>query len=407
MKTLYLTKYFPYITIVAVSIISTLILWLPFIQKNNFDTVIRHWDGPLYVIAAKTFYNVNDPVLSENVLGLPSTYFAAHLPGYPLTIRALQPIVGYLRATVLSTLLASVALFAFFYYMTNKLRLTSHPLILTLVFMFFTPRFFLVRSIGSPEPMFMLAVLASVYFFVRRKYLLAGLIGAIAIITKTPAILLCAAYCLFLAIRYIARKKISINHLWILLIPAGLVGVFTLYHYQYGDFFAYFNSGDNLHLSFPPFQTFDLTKNWIGTAWLEDIVYIYFLYGYTTLELLHRLGLYVYRSKNVFSSMIHSVKEKFHLVFGTRGYTQDQDRFYAVSACFAVIFYAAIICISHRDISRYSLPLLPFALITFQRFFTSRKFLILLLILIPAVYMYSWNLMLENVMPNINWGPFL
>ena len=176
MKTLYLTKFLPYIAIAVVSIVSTLVLWLPFILKsetvigirvpeNNFDMVIRHWDGPLYIIPAKTWYSISDPVLRDNVLGLPPKYFAAHLPGYPLTIRALQPLVGYPKAPLLSTLLSSVGLFWFFFFLLKKFRLTGAPLLLTFVFMFVTPRFFVIRSIGSPEPLFMLTTLVSLYFF--------------------------------------------------------------------------------------------------------------------------------------------------------------------------------------------------------------------------------------------------
>jgi hypothetical protein len=46
-------------------------------------------------------------------------------------------------------------------------------------------------------------------------------------------------------------------------------------------------------------------------------------------------------------------------------------------------------------------------MITFEKFFTSKRFQLLLIILLPAIYMYAWNFMGENVMPNINWTPFL
>lgn len=390
-----------------VTIISTLFLWLPFISTGTFDTVLRHWDGPLYIIPAKTLYNINDPLIQENILGLSDKYFAAHLPGYPVTIRALAPLVGYPKATVAATLLTSIALFSAFYYVVRKLRLSSKPLFLTFVFMFLTPRFFVVRSVGSPEPLFLLAIILSIYFFTTRKYLFAGMLGALAVITKTPGMLLFIAYTGFLIIEYVRGKKISPGVLSILLIPVGLLGVFTLYYFQYGDFFAYFNSGDNLHLSFPPYQTFNAADHWVGTAWLEDILYIYLLYGYTTIELLRRLALHVYRSKNVITSYIQRLKERWKIILGLDGYTSEQERFYAITSCFAMVFYIAIISVMHRDISRYSLPLLPFAIITFEKFFTTKRFQLLLFILIPAIYMYAWNFMGENVMPNINWTPFL
>jgi Gpi18-like mannosyltransferase len=407
MKILYPTNLRPYIIIALITLCSTLILWLPFILSKNFDTVLRHWDGPLYIIPAKTLYDINNPLIQENILGLGDKYFAAHLPGYPLTLKVLAPFVGYPRATVVATLLASILLFSAFYYVVKKLHLSSKPLFLTLVFMFLTPRFFVVRSVGSPEPLFMLAIILSVYFFTTKKFFFAGLLGALAVITKTPGVLLFCAYFLFLIVEHLRYKKIPAGSLWILLIPAGLLGVFTLYYYQYGDFYAYFHSGDNLHLAFPPYQTFNAAHHWIGTAWLEDILYVYLLYGYTTIELVRRLALHIYRSKNPIASFFHRIKEQWSIMIGLDGYTSEQERFFAVAACFAMIFYVAIISVMHRDISRYSLPLLPFALITFEKFFTSKRFQLLLIILLPAIYMYAWNFMGENVMPNINWTPFL
>lgn len=390
------------------TIVSTLILWTPFISTHSFDTVLRHWDGPLYIIPAKTLYNMNDPLLKGSVLGLSPTYFAAHLPGYPLTIRALAPFVGYPYATVISTLLTSILLFWAFYYICKKLRLTSKPLFLTLVFIFLTPRFFVIHSVGSPEPLLMLGLLLSVYFFTSKRYFLSGLFGAMAVITKSPGILLWFAYLLFFAIERLRHKKIPrLGLLYTLLIPIGLLGVFTLYHYQYGDFLEYFHSGVSLNLTFPPYQVFNSKAEWVGTGWLEEVLFVYFIYGYALVELLSRLALHIYRSENPLSSLIQQIKAKFSLPFGMNGYSSEQDRFYAVSACFTLIFYGAIISIAHRDVSRYSLPLLPFVLITFEKFLTSKKFQLLLLILLPAIYMYAWNFMGENVMPNIDWTPFL
>ena len=365
-------------------------------QNISFQTVLSHWDGPLYIIPAKTGYDPEDYILSKSPLGLSPKYFAAHLPGYPTTIAVFSKIIGYPKTTILSTLFFTVILYSFFYFFLQKLNffksdkspVNIKAITLTAVFLFFTPRLFVVRSVGSPEPMFMLFILSSIYFFVKKKYLVSSILGSAAIITKTPAILLFLAYSLFFVDSYRMNKKFEIKWLSVLLIPISLIAVFIFYFLQYGDFFAYFNSGDNLHLSWPPFQAFNATKNWVGTAWLEDIVFIYFLFGYAALELLHRLR----------SSLSHTIKSIF---------SPHQDRFFAISATFAIPFFFAIISIVHRDVSRYALPLLPFALITFEKFFTSRKFLILLLVLIPAIYMYSWNLMLENVMPNINWGPLL
>lgn len=395
-----------YLLIAFVTIFTSVVLWSPFIFKFDyigqikikdpgFFTVLKHWDGPLYIIPAKTLYNKDSPVFKENVLGLQKEYFAAHLPGYPLTIRILAPLTRYPYATVISTLLFSILLFSFFYFFVKKLKFSDHPLFLTIVFMFITPRFFTVRSVGSPEPMFLLFILMSIFFFIEKKYWLSGLLGGLATITKSPGILLFGGYCLYIifnevchcedpavagdaAIPLISRIKRGLftsarmtkKYFGIFLIPCGLLAVFIIYWVGYGDFFAYFHSGDNIHLVFPPFSVFNASKSWVATNWIEDIIYVYFfcLIGIIKLWEVEKL----------------------------------RPAFY-----FLIVFFVAIISVEHRDISRYSLPILPFTLIAYEKFFTSKKFLIVLLLLIPAIYFYSWNMMVHNIAPITDWKPFL
>lgn len=379
---LYNNRLFPYLAIAIVAIVSTFILWLPFILRVNninglkvtglnFYSVAKNWDGPLYIIPAKTLYNKNDPIFKDLILSLSAKYFAAHLPGYPITLKVIAPFVGYPRATLYSTLLFSIAFFMFFYYFLVKLKLTQEPLILTLVLMFITPRFFVVRSIGSPETMFMFFTLLSIYFFSNKKYLFASLAGAVAVITKSPGILLFASYALYFLVDLHKTHKFKISSLSILLIPLSLLGVFYLYQVQMGDFWAYFKSGDNLHLVFPPFSVFNSQKAWVGTGWLEEIIFLYFFYIVATLK------------------------------------TWEEKTLPRIFSYFMLVFFISIIFVQHRDISRYALPMLPFAAISYEKFFTNKKFLIALIIIIPAIYLYAWNFMLFNSAPITEWGPFI
>ncbi|MFI5391837.1 MAG: hypothetical protein ACHQYQ_10795, partial [Bacteriovoracales bacterium] len=148
----------------------------------------------------------------------------------------------------------------------------------------------------------------------------------------------------------------------LILIPVGLLAIFFLYQAVYNDFFAYFHSGDNIHLSFPPFQIFNASQFWVGSIWLEDIVYIYILGllgGLMLLkhEVLKPLGIYV------------------------------------------LTFITASIFIAHRDISRYVLPIFPFALIAFEKVLVSKEFKIVLAIVGLGIYLYSQNFILQNTAP--------
>ncbi len=334
--------------------------------------IYSHYDGPWYVVPAKTFY---DPAKIANLKlesTLPEKYFAAHLPLYPALIRLISLIrpmgnLPYLKSMVSVNILATVGLALFFYWFLLKFKLTKNPLLLASVFLFL-PRFLVVRSVGSPESLFILLLLLSIYFFENSKFWWAGLFGGLAAMTKTPGLLLFAAYGLVFAERWFKDKRFNWQWLGIFLIPLGLLGVFAIYGKQYGDFLAYFHSGDNIHLVFP-FSVFNFQKPWVGTAWLEDVFFYFFLYGLTVISLKH---------------------------------IKQRSLFY-----FSLVFFAATIFVQHRDIARYSLPLWPMAIIAFEKFFTSKKFLVVFLILLPAVYFYAWNFSVYNIMPIADWRPFL
>lgn len=361
-------RIYSYLILTSIVLISTLVLW----KTVGFLTIYKHYDGPLYIIPAKTLYN---PKLIDNLhveTGASNKYFAAHLPLYPVLIRLMSLIspignLKYLKSMVLVNLIATIGLVLFFYYMLRKFNLTKNPLVLATILLFL-PRFLVVRTIGAPESLFILLILLSLFFFEKTQFWLAGLFGGLATMTKTPGILLFGAYGLVFIERLIKKEKFNWHWLGILLIPTGLLAVFGLYAIQYKDFFAYFHSGDNLHLVFP-YSVFNFKKIWVGTAWLEDVLFYYFLYGLSVIYL--------------------------------------KDSKYRSFFYFGLTYFIATIFVQHRDISRYSLPLWPLALIAFEKFFTSKKFLLIGIILLPAIFLFAWNLLLYNVMPINDWSAFL
>ncbi len=355
--------------------------------------IYSHYDGPWYIVPAKTFYDpaeIKDLKLEST---LPEKYFAAHLPLYPVLIRAVREIgvfreLTYLKSMLSVNLLVTIGLAIFFYYFLARFKLTKNPLFLVSIFLFL-PRFLVVRSVGAPESLFILLILLSLYFFEKGKFWWSGLFGGLAVMTKTPGLLLFAAYGLVFFERVLLSLRAKRSNLkneitssppaprndifswhWlgILLIPLGLLGVFGLFGKQYGDFLAYFHSGDNIHLV-SPFSVFNFQKPWVGTAWLEDVFFYFFLYALTVV----------------------SLKQ-----------SKQRSLFY-----FSLVFFAVLIFVQHRDIARYSLPLWPMAIIAQEKFFNSKKFLIVFLILLPAIYFYAWNFSIYNIMPIADWRPFL
>lgn len=368
----------PYFLIIAVVVLSTFVLYLPFITNTlqylgfqapnvNMQTVYQNYDGVLYIVPAKAWYNPKAIEALRLEQQLPLEYYAAHLPLYPVFISLFGPLIGYLPSMIVVTILFSILLAMMFYYLVSKLNVSAHPLLLTIVFLFL-PRFFIIRNVGAPETLFLFLILASIYFFEKKNYLLAGLLGGLSAATKTPGVLLFVAYALVFFEQYRKEKKISVQWLSILLIPLGLVIVFLLYGMQFGDFYAYFHTSGVVPMPYP-FSVFNFNAKWVDTAWLEEIVLYFFLFLYAVFQL--------------------------------------RDSKYRSFYYFSLVFFIATIFVQHRDLSRYLLPLWPFAAIAFEKTFTSKKFLLVCILLLPAIYFYAWNFLQFNILPIADWRPFL
>lgn len=366
-------------------LVTTFLIWLPHILSvpnfwglnfsNGFPTIYRNFDGLEYVIIAKSFY---DPqIISSIPQNLPANYFASHFPGYSFLISIFAPLMGYLKSmlfiSILSTILATWA----FYFLVKDFKLTSHPLFLTFVFLILPARWLIVHSVGSSEPLFIFLIITTIYFVMKFEQtikfiniFMAGLAGLLAQLTRPPGILLFISLVLYIHWKFFLKNNFKefaknwLNHLKYLplfLIPVGLIIVFTQYLFAYQDFWAYFKSGDNIHLTFPPFQVFNKAQFWVGDIWLEDIVYIYLL-GFLGGIILWKRNLYI-------------------------------------MALFVLTYMVAASFVAHRDISRYILPIASFLLIAFEKVLTSKEFRIILPIILLAIYLYAQNFILANTAP--------
>lgn len=354
-----------------VTIFSTILIWLPFFALGlgqGMLTVFANYDGPNYIIIAKTWYN-KELIRTNFSLPTPLEYYPAHLPGFPLLVRIFDFILPGTWAMLVATLTTSILAVWIFYLFLKKFKLSSSPLWLSIIFLFLPARWLTVRNVGSPEPLFIFALLASFYFFKEKRWWLAGIFGALAQITKTPGILLFLAYGLWLTIETVKTKKIPWEAYPLLLIPLSILPVFWFYARQTGDFLAYFHSGDNFHLVFPPFQSFVTGRNWLGDFWLEDMVWQYLIGALVVLQL---------------------IKLK-HFDLAT----------------FAGVFFTATLFVSHRDLSRYSLPLMPFALIAFAPYLEKKEFKIAFGVILIGIYLYAVNFILHNTAPVADWTPYL
>jgi Gpi18-like mannosyltransferase len=364
--------------ITGFTLISTLLIWLPHLLslpnffglsfKEGFHTIYRNFDGLEYIIISKTFY---DPSLIAGIpQPLPPSYFASHFPGYAILIGFFAPFLGYLKSMLFVSLFFTIASAFVFYLLVRDFKLSKEPLFLSLVFLILPARWLITHSVGSSEPMFIFFCISSFYFILKEKLWLAAIAGAVAQFTRPPGILLgiaVGAYAIWVAYKTKSIKKFLSFYPFIV-IPLALLSVFFLYRVQYNDFFAYFHSGDNIHLTFPPFQVFNKDQFWVGDIWLEDIVYIFIL---------------------GFLGGVILIKQKLYPL-----------------AFFVLTFITAGTLVAHRDVSRYLLPAAPFIIIAFEKVLTSKEFKIVLPFVMLAIYLYCQNYILANVAPVADLGPY-
>lgn len=376
---------------ILVSLVSLFIFWSPWIMKidrfwgvefgeRGMETIVANFDGLNFLIVAKSLYN---PELIKQInlqfpTGNDPVYFSAHYPLFGLVIRGFEQLMpapyALLAAVATSNLLLAAGLLIFF---TSVLKNKSMALGLTLVALFLPARMLSVRAVGSNEPLFIFFVLTSLAMATKGRHWPASIMGSLAVLTRSPGILLFSAYGLA-AIASSPRdlKRIVTSMIPYLLMPLTLLALFAFYGARYGDFFAYFNSGDNLHLFFPPFQIFSNIASWISGMWREDIVYLYLFYG-----------------------------------LGIANYIRGQKNACGIDklavAAYGVVYGLVLLMVSHRDLARYALPLAPIALLGYGPLFLRKEVRIILLILVVPIFLLGWQFVVANVQPINDWGAVL
>jgi hypothetical protein len=348
----------PYFTIFLIVILSIFLVWLPFIfrigpekseiKKLGFELVQRMYDGPLYAIVAKTLYR-SDQINKLHTFD--PKYFAIHPPGYPLLIRIVSPIFGYLNGMLIVNVFGAVLLgWTLFYFFDNVLKI-SEPIYLV-VLVLFTPRMLISSVTGSSEIVFILCSILSVILMHKKKYTLASLPAFYASFTRMPGMLLGVAIVIYLVFKLKNFRENRAMVLPMIASFAGFLAICLFYIRQYGDFFAYFNSSVVVQTGIIYSQFFVNAKG-IGDKYIEDILF-YFGIGWHTL-----LG--KFKTLPPFMSI------------------------------YAWVMFVFVLTISHREMSRYVLPLIPF-LISMQSDFLKKPLTKkVLLLLLPAVYLYIIN----------------
>ncbi len=361
-----------------VTVLSTFLVWVPFwlrlpsfwgirIPPDGMGTVFRNFDGPLYLVVSKTFYNF--ALGNRFEFPLANEYYSAHFPLYPLIIRVLGIGFSFPWAMLVVTLISSVLAAWIFYELALDWFDQKKAFWLTCLFLIFPARFLVVRSIGSPEPLFMFLMMTFVLGLMKKNYWMVGIAGILAVLTKSPGVLLIVGYGVYLILTRTVLVRPFKEYLTVALIPLALLGLFGFYKFRYGDFWTYFHSGNNIHLQFLPFRVFNFQQDWVGTHWLEDIIWVY--------------------------------------TFGLIGLLRLIDKKKNEMVAFVGVYLLSIFFVSHRDISRYALPIMPFVLLSLGDVIEVKYLKWFIWVMFFPILLYSINFIANNTMPVSGWGPLL
>lgn len=378
-----------YFAVILAALVSLVIFWAPFLVKaesfwgisfsgHGMETIVQNFDGLNYLAIAKTVY---DPtLLSRDFAGFanPPIYYSAHFPLYPLMIRFFDVFVSGPQALIASIVASNVLLAVGLYFFFSTL-IANKKLALTLamVALFFPARMLSVRSVGSSEPLFMFFVLSSLAMTFQSRYWWASILGSMAVLTRSPGIFLYGAYMVAILASYQTDlRKMITKALPYTLMPLALIALFAFYGQTFGNFWAYFNSGSELHpVFFPPFMIFSNAQKWITDMWREDILYMYLMYGVGISLYLKQIGLKCGLEK-------------------------------LASGGYGVVYGLILLLISHRDLARYALPIAPIALLGFAPFLNGKATKWLWVIVIP-IYLLGWQFVASNVQTISDWTSLL
>ncbi len=396
-----------YLVVICITIVSVLIVYTPFVlhlkevyfldlKDSGMQQIYKNWDGPNYVLNAITQYDPEE-IGKRAFLERPNEYYAAHFPLYSWLIAPLGQILGYFPAALVVNLLSNVLLNIVFFNWIK--RYSKHPLWLTFVLTIFPPRYWIVRTVISPEMLLGALILTALWKWERGYYLRAGILALLAVTAKFQAVVLmpvfattslvqslpslCAATCDWRA-QFHTRFRTSM----LIAIIAPLIGyvlVASFYQSTLGDFNAYFRAQATVGMGASyPFAMFNYAARWIQTGWLEHTA-LYFI------------GMFVLIGK------------LWTLTVGRKIIGQSprgKDMVHPIYLVFAICYTALLSLIPQVDIMRLAMPLAPIFIMAFHDFFESKPFRIGLILSLPMLYLYVLNFIMTNQAPISDWALF-
>jgi hypothetical protein len=267
----------------------------------------------------------------------------------------------------LFALLFSIAL----YFLVKLVNPKANALMVALLSIFYTPRWFIVSHVGSTEPQMLFFITLFMIFFLQKNYLLSALAMSLAQITKPQGIVFFIGIALYYLTQIvISRKQTILEHVKefvpYLLIPISLLGIFILYYFKYGNFFIFLGNEAFPTMQLPPLKVLvakEIMNFPLGfwTGWLEFVVYNYILY---------------------FLGVV--------LLFEKRQY------FFSV---IALIYFLPVLTFVQADMARFILPILPFIYLGYSDILSKKPVYMTLFLSLPMVFLFAIGYINYNLAP--------
>ena len=350
--------------LLAVTVLSWGMVALPL--REDLSVLYRYWDGPMYIVVAKTLYRIpwENPI--TDVYGWPPEAFAPFLLAYPLAIRAVAPILGYPWGMICLTVLSSAVAAILFYHMVRDLGLSQNPLGLAIWFLFVPYRWLVYRSVGATESMFLALTMLSLWMFIRHRYALSFLAAAVACVTRIQGLLLVPTYLLLILTDpedNLLPKMLQFAG--IVAIPSLLCLNFWLHDRAFGNPLAYLAVNNEMVRLSPLWKMLDFARNSPFLAGAMGSQLFLVLYAITLIGLVRLWSI-----------------DKSHVLF--------------TYALFGLLFLTLI---ADEDLARFLIPIAPFTwILGFRDVWHDRKMAWAFPLVVALTYAYTWQLLPTNTM---------
>lgn len=348
-------------------ILSTLIVWISVLASGPFDSVISYWDGPNYLYAGATLYKIPDHNPWTQFFQYPPSYFACHLPGFPLIIRIFSVITfSYKIGFHLAILFCGILLTYVFRRLLIITKAVVDPTWTTILLCFVPIRLIIYHSVGASETLFLSYSSLAFIFYKTDQYFYMLLAVWGGCITRIEGMAIGGT----IGLCYLLRFKIfkAAGMFLTFLAPASMV---LLHQYRFNDALAYlhFNQGQQGLVRWPPFHEL------LGILYNRDDFQSYSFLGYYAL-----------------------------MAFGTALVYTRSIPLGIYSTCFTI--YVSFLF--HLDIYRYGLPAFVFAiLVGFDGFWSSKSGKIICLVVSPLYIILICMYTSGQIHSNKAWPDFM